>query len=266
MNAWLKHLNVEISGPDSAEPVLLIHGWGSNAGLMRSLATALNDAYKVYNIDLPGHGSTPIPPEPWGIPEFAELVAAFISETIKQPAHIVGHSNGGRISLYMASDTKLATHIRSMALISPSGIKPLRTAKFYVKRGIAATLKVPINLLPGWLRDYGHDWLRHTLIWRMLGSSDYSQLDGVMREVFVKTVNCHLDDRLHHINKPTLLFWGTADTAISRYQMDVLNREIAGSELVTLEGASHYGYLDQPAIVNDALRSFLDRETVSPAV
>ncbi len=91
----------------------------------------------------------------------------------------------------------------------------------------------------------------------MLGSSDYSQLQGVMREVFVKTVNCLLDDQIHHIKTPTLLFWGTEDTAISRYQMDVMTREIQGSEFIPLEGAGHYGYIDQPAIVNEGIRHFL---------
>ncbi len=261
MDAWVKNLNVETYGPEDGEPVLLLHGWGSNAGLMRPLAFALQDAYRVYNIDLPGHGQSPVPPEPWGIPEHAQLVEAFINQVIGQAPHFVGHSNGGRISLYMASDPDLQKHIQSLSLISPSGVKPRRTMKYHFKKTLASSLKAPFRLFPSKLRNYGLDWLRHTLIWRMLGSSDYSQLKGVMREVFVKTVNCLLDDRLNLIDKPTLLFWGTEDTAISRHQMDVLLHQIKGSELVPLEGAGHYGHLDQPAIVTGGLRHFLDHLT-----
>ena len=257
MDNWVKKLHSEVSGPEGAAPVLLLHGWGSNAGLMRPLATALQDAYRVYNIDLPGHGQTPIPPAPWGVPEHAALVQAFMDQQIGQPVHVVGHSNGGRISLYMAGDTEMAKRIHSLALVSPSGVVPKRTFKYHFKKGLATTLKAPFNLFPGKLQEYGLDWLRHTLIWRMLGSSDYSQLQGVMREVFVKTVNCYVEDRLRAIDKPTLLFWGTQDTAISRYQMDILAKTIAGSELVSLEGASHYGYLDAPGIVVPKLREFL---------
>ena len=259
MLSWLKNLHFETYGDAGAPPLLLMHGWGSNASLMRPIAQALKDQFHIYNIDLPGHGNTPPPPTAWGVPEHAELVQAFIKEEIGQSVHIVGHSNGGRISFLMASDPKMAKNINSLSLISPSGVKPQRTMKYHVKRGIANTLKAPMKLLPGALHDYGQDWLRHTLIWRMLGSSDYSQLQGVMREVFVKTVNCHLEDRLHLIKTPTLLFWGTEDTAISRYQMDIMLSEIKGSELITLEGASHYGYIDQPAIVNEGIRHFLSQ-------
>ncbi len=265
MQSWVKNLYIERSGPETAPPVLVLHGWGSNAGLMRPLVTALQDTYHVFNVDMPGHGQTPVPPTAWGIPEHAELVQALINEEIGQPVHVVGHSNGGRISLYMASRPKTAGLIRTLSLISPSGVTPKRSAKYYVKRGIASTLKAPLNLLPGSLKAYGNDWLRHTLIWRMLGSSDYSQLQGVMREVFVKTVNCHIDEDLSEITAPTLLFWGTEDTAISRYQMDYMIAHIPGSELVTLDGATHYGYLDQPQIVTAGIRHFLSLHAhVSP--
>lgn len=257
MENWVKNLNIEVTGPEAATPVLLLHGWGSNAGLMRPLATALQDIYRVYNVDLPGHGQTPVPPEPWGVPEHAALVQAVIDKKIGQATHVVGHSNGGRISLYMAGDAALSKSIHSLTLISPSGVVPKRTLKYHFKKGLATTLKAPFQLFPGRLQDYGLDWLRHTLVWQMLGSSDYSQLQGVMRKVFVKTVNCYVEDRLERINQPTLLFWGTNDTAISKYQMDVLNRTIAGSELIPLPDASHYGYLDTPGIVIPKLRDFL---------
>ncbi len=266
MQSWVKNLYIEQSGPETAPPVLVLHGWGSNAGLMRPLVTALQDKYHVFNVDLPGHGQTPLPPAPWGVPEHAALVQELIKQEIGQPVHIIGHSNGGRISLYMASRPESAGLVRTLSLISPSGVTPKRSAKYYFKRGVASTLKAPLKLLPGKLNGYGNDWVRHTLIWRMLGSSDYSQLQGVMREVFVKTVNCHLDDVLSRIKAPTLLFRGSEDTAISQYQMDVMVARIQGSELVTLEGAAHYGHLDQPQIVTGGIRHFLELHTPDVAL
>ncbi len=78
-----------------------------------------------------------------------------------------------------------------------------------------------------------------------------------MREVFVKTVNCHLGDRLQTIQAPALLLWGDKDTAISRYQMNVMERNIPNSQFICLEDASHYGHLDEPQAVNAHLRHFL---------
>ncbi len=255
-----EQLHLETSGPEAGAPVLLLHGWGSSAQLMRPVAEALHDRYRVYNLDLPGHGLSPPPPAPWGVPEHAALVRRLLEERIAAPTVLVGHSNGGRIALFLASEPDPSPLIRSLVLVSPSGILPRRTWTYYVRKNLAAALKAPFRLLPQPLRAYGLDWLRHSLLWRALGSSDYSALDGVMRETFVKTVNCYLDDRVERIRVPVLLCWGDRDEAVPRRQMQVLEDRIPDAGLVVLEGAGHYGYLDDPAMFVAATRYFLEHD------
>ena len=261
--AWIDHMHVELAGPEDGIPVVLLHGWGSNASLMRVLAQGIQEVYRVHNVDLPGHGATPPPPEPWGVPEYAELVGAYIQKNIGQPVHVVGHSNGGRISMFMASEDRFKECIKSLSLISPSGIRRKRSLKYYFKKAAATVLKAPFQPLPAPLKEYGLDWLRHSLFWRMLGSSDYRSLTGVMRGTFVKTVNFYVEDRLDRIDVPTLLFWGTNDEMISRQQMEHLEQHISGSALIELEGAGHYGHLDQPGNVVPPIRHFLEHLPVS---
>lgn len=225
---------------------------------MRPLAEGLDDAYRTHALDLPGHGASPPPPEPWGVPEHAELVHAYIQGEIGMTTSVIGHSNGGRIALYMASTSQWADAIERLALISPSGVQPERSWGYSLRSSIASVLKAPVQILPEPFRAPAEDWLRHSLLWRMLGSSDYNALQGVMRETFVKTVNYHLDGALSRIEVPTLLFWGTEDEAVSRRQMDVLESSIDDCGLVELEGAGHYGHLDQPTSVLSSLRYFLE--------
>jgi pimeloyl-ACP methyl ester carboxylesterase len=255
--AWVSHLQIERSGPEDADSVVLLHGWGSSASLMRPLALPLAATYHVLSPDLPGHGATPPPPEPWGVPEHARLVAALLVSEGLQRVTIIGHSNGGRIALYMASDPEFAPLIERIVLISPSGIHPTRSAGYYLRSGIARALKAPMALLPLRLRLIGMDWLRHTWVWPLLGSSDFRQLHGVMRETFVKTVNCYLEDRLGLITVPVLVLWGTEDDAISRTQMTTLVAGLPNATLVPLPGAGHYGYLDKPALATEAIACFL---------
>jgi pimeloyl-ACP methyl ester carboxylesterase len=251
---------VETDGPSTGDPLLVLHGWGSNAQLMRPIASAFSDSHRVCNVDLPGHGHSPPPPEPsWGVPEHAALVAELIEAQLGGgPVTIIGHSNGGRIALYMASDPEYAGLIDRLVLISPSGITPTRPWSTRLKSGLAKTLKAPFEPLPDALRDPAMDWLRHSLVWRALGSSDYNALQGVMRATFVKTVNHHVDDRVHRIDVPTLLFWGDEDTAVSRQQMETLEQSIPDAGLVVLGGAGHYGHLDDPTTVITATCHFLD--------
>lgn len=240
----LAKLNVEVAGSNNSQPVLLLHGWGSNAANMRVISDALHESYRIYNIDLPGHGLTPPPAAPMDLNDHARLIFHFIRERIGTQVTIIGHSNGGRIALYLASDPEMKQLIRSLILISPSGVEPERSAGFYIRKYIAQILKAPFEILPGRLREFSLDWLRHSLVWRLLGSSDYRALEGVMRDTFVRLVTHHVDDRLGYIDAPTLLVWGTHDSAISMRQMRILEEKISDAGLVTLEGAGHYGYLD----------------------
>ena len=256
-----EHLNLEVSGPEGGEPVVLLHGWGSSAELMRPIARALSDVWRVYNVDLPGHGHSPAPPAPWGVPEHAGLVQRLIAERTDRSVTLVGHSNGGRIALYMASEPSMAHLVRRLVLIAPSGITPLRTRGYYFRRSLAQTLKAPFDLLPPEFREPGLDWLRHSLAWRALGSSDYRALDGVMRGTLVKTVNCHVDERIARIDVPCLVFWGDQDEAISRHQMDVLENRIPDAGLVVLPGAGHYAFLDAPDVFIAATRYLLEEGT-----
>lgn len=251
-------LYVEESGPSTGDAVLLLHGWGSSAENMRVIARALEDEYRIINVDLPGHGHSPAPEAGIGVPEHAALVADLIRHRIGPPVTIIGHSNGGRIALYMASEPAYQPLIRRLLLISPSGITPKRSPSYHAKRAIARVLKAPFEILPGRLREFGLDWLRHSLVWRALGSSDYRRLKGSMRETFVKTVSHHLDNQVDRIRVPTLLVWGSRDTAVSRRQMDILESRIPDAGLLVLPEAGHYGYLDDFDTFIGGARYFLE--------
>jgi pimeloyl-ACP methyl ester carboxylesterase len=258
VEAFAPRMHVELGGTEGAPPLLVLHGWGSSAAIMRGAVAALADGWRTHSLDLPGHGRTPPPPSPWGVPEYAALVAHYVRRTGIGPLPVLGHSNGGRIALYMAAEAATADLFTRLALVSPSGIRRRPTPAALLRRAWAGLLKAPFRLLPdGPLRRRGLEWVRSTIYWRLIASADYLQAAGAMRETFVKTVNFHVGDRLSGVRQPVLVMWGDRDRDVVRAQVDRLVEGLPDARLVVLPGAGHYGFIDAPAAYAAAVRSFL---------
>ena len=261
--AFAPRMHADVRGSDGAPPVLLLHGWGSSAALMEAAGRPLAETHRLHALDLPGHGRTPAPPRlpdgrAWGVPEYAALVAHYIREHDLAPVPVVGHSNGGRIALTMATDDAMAGLISKMVLVSPSGVTPPRSLGYHLRKAYVAGLKAPFRLFPaGPARDRGLAWLRTTVYWHLVSSGDYAAASDAMRETFVRTVTHLLDSRLALVRVPTLVVWGDADTDIVRAQVETLARDIPDAGLLVLPGAGHYGYLDAYPTYAAAVVAFL---------
>lgn len=259
----LERLRVRARGPEDRPVLLFLHGWGSSLDDLESLALPLSDEFRTISLDLPGHGASPPPDTPWGIPEFARLVDRFLRSREPTPVTVVGHSNGGRIALYMASRAPHEELIGRLVLIAPSGITPPRSIGYYLRSWTASLARAPFRLFPEPYRSRGVDWLRTTRLWQKLGSSDYRAAEGVMRETFVRTVTHHLDEEVDGVDVPTLIFWGENDPAIDRVQVETLEDRIPDAGLVVLENAGHFAHIDRTATCLSAIRHFL-AHTPSP--
>ena len=63
-----------ISLGEGPETVLILQGWGTNAGLYQGLAAHLAGRMRVILPELPGFGETPEPPAPWDAADYAGFV------------------------------------------------------------------------------------------------------------------------------------------------------------------------------------------------
>lgn len=93
--------------------------------------------------------------------------------------------------------------------------------------------------------------------YKKFGSDDYQDSSGIMRKILVKLVNENLKPLLKDIKAPTLLIWGDEDEATPLYMGKIMEREIADSGLVVLEGTGHYSYLEDYHKFRAVIRAFL---------
>ncbi len=239
MYTTIDGLRVQYDVRGEGDPVLLLHGWGASIEAMRPIADAVVGlGMRAISLDFPGFGKSDAPQKPWGVPEYARFTRAFIREMGLEGADVVCHSFGGRITIYLASEEPEL--FRRLVLVDAAGIRPKRGLKWYVR---TFTYKLGKRLARiGWVDR----WLHLSERQKNAGSEDYKALGSdLMRGIFVKVVNLDLTDRLPHIQNPTLLIWGTEDTATPLYMGQLMEKCIPDAGLVTLEGAGHFSYADQ---------------------
>lgn len=239
-------------GPD----VLVLHGWGANIESVTPIVTGLRHVARVLVVDLPGFGQSDLPPEPWGVADYANWVLALLERFALDRVSLVGHSNGGRMAIHVAAHHP--QRVSRLLLVDAAGIRPKRTAKYYAKVYSAKTVK---HLAPH-LGAVGRRMQQR--IAARVASSDYAAA-GAMRPTFVRLVNEDLTPLLPAIKAPTLLIWGEHDNATPLADGQQMEQMIDDSALIVFAGAGHFSYLDDQARFAAIASNFLADTATAPA-
>lgn len=225
-------------GNSKGKDVVLLHGWGQNIEMMKPLGDNLED-YHITIIDFPGFGESSEPSSALTIFNYVEILEEFLeSLNIKNPI-VIGHSFGGRVAILYASRN---TTSKLVLFGSPCVRHERKSAKESLLKGLK---KLPgMNSLGEYMKKY-------------IGSEDYRKASPVMRETLVNTINVDLSSYAKKINCPTLLIWGTNDTAAPIEEAKELESLLLDGALIELPGCTHYAYLEALPQVINILNNFL---------
>jgi pimeloyl-ACP methyl ester carboxylesterase len=221
-----------------ATPIVMLHGWGASSRLMWGAALALARlGWKCCVPDLPGFGESAAPPTAWGVAEYAQFVLDYMDAVGVGRAHLIGHSFGGRLAIYLGANEP--QRVEKVVLCNSAGIrKPpsgglrlrlYKAARTALQRLGAARLAAALQ----------------TAYNNRYGSPDFRAASGVMRETLVRVVNQDLSDTALRLNQQTLLFWGDQDTDTPLWMGQKLEKLIPDAGLIVFEGAGHYSYLER---------------------
>lgn len=233
-------------------PIVLLHGWGTSLRLYDDVVTYLKENFKVYTLDFPGFGQSEDPSEIWSVYDYADMTEAFLNEMdIKAPI-LMGHSFGGRISIILGARIE----VNKIILVDAAGIKPSRGMNYYRKVYFYKTMKI-LEKFPGVRPLFGDliDAYKYKA-----GSSDYKSASPIMRQVLSKVVNDDLQSHLPKITAPTLLIWGSEDTATPVSDGRIMEEKINDAALIVFEGAGHYSYLEKPHDFKAIVTSFVKED------
>ncbi len=225
----------QVLGRADAPPVLLLHGWGGSLESLSGVAAALSArGFQTHALDLPGFGRAALPPEAWGVPEYARWLVAYLDCAELERVDLIGHSFGGRLAIVLAAD--FPERVGKLALTSSAGVLSPPTARDQLIRAGKALLRLP--LLRALEQPMRH-WARAAL-----GSDDLKSA-GALEPIFRRVVAQDLLPYAARIAAPTLLIWGDQDRATPLWQAHKLEQTIPDAGLVVFEGVGHFAYQER---------------------
>lgn len=226
-------INYEVEG--EGKNVIILHGWLASLETMKPIANHLKNHFKVYNVDIIGFGKSDLPQKPMYTNDFGDFLYNFINTLKIDNPILIGHSNGGRTILNFAG--RQLGEINKIVLIDSAGIKPKRKLSYYIKVYTFKTLK---KMLPNTKTTKE---VREKILGKF-GSTDYKNSPEVLRKTMSNIINEDMRESFPNIKAPTLLVWGTNDTATPIRDAKIMEKLIPNAGLVSYEGAGHFSYLD----------------------
>lgn len=230
------NINYKIIG--DGDLVVLLHGWGQNIEMMQPLVRGLKNK-KVLIIDLPGFGKSSEPKSIWSIEDYADFVNKIVNNLGYNKCSIIGHSFGGKIGLVYASKYDVD---KLILLASPYKVEIKKESlKLKVLKKVK---KFPI------LNKAVEFAKKH------MGSTDYRNASGIMRDILVKHVNNDITESVKKIKCPVLIIWGDNDVTVDKSNAYELESLIKDAGVVILPG-THYAYLENINQVIRIIKNFI---------
>ena len=249
-------LNVVTAHGGNGTPVVLIHGFGADAGSWMFNQEVLADGRDVHAIDLPSHGGSEVTSECVDVASMASALADSITAVAPDGAYLVGHSLGGRVALRLATMPDL--NVKSLSLIAPVGLGDEINHDF-VDQFIAADRRRPMKAVLQMLMA-DSDAVTSEMIERTLS---FKRIDGVSAalqaiadaSLGVDTIAQNIDTDLAAVNCPVLVIWGKQDQVLPASSADRIRDR---ARVVLIDDAGHMPQMETSAEVNEALADFID--------
>jgi len=251
--------------------IVLIHGWSGFSEYWLPGISALASQYRVYALDLVGHGRSDKPPRAsYRASDLAHFVKEFIVTLNLERASLVGHSLGGAIALQFA--LQFPDLLDGLVLVDSAGLgKELpfllrltsipRLGELLWRRPSRRALALGQRMQvadPAVITD---EWL--DFVYQLAAQPD-------LRLALLKTLRgmCNLFGQrsdfvtpivtgLASIRCPTLVMWGQHDRIIPVTHAQVAVKGIPNTRLQVFAHCGHCPMLEQPHAFNQAMQEFL---------
>jgi pimeloyl-ACP methyl ester carboxylesterase len=251
--------HVNACGPQSAPPLVLLHGFCFSSTMWHPNVADLSRAYRIYALDTMGDSGRSVCTRPLvQLSDFVDWLSDVFDELQIERAHVAGMSYGGFLALNLARCAP--QRVMKLILLAPAAsFLPLVT-QFYL-RGMAASFFPIRPLILSMAR-----WMSTLPV--VDGEPAIEQFVMTMRHFRIGvtvTPRVYTDDELRQIKAPTLLLIGEREVIYD--PQAALKRALALMPNIQghiVPGASHALTWDRSEVVNARMLEFLGREAGAP--
>jgi proline iminopeptidase len=268
-----------VGGNDDAVPLLCLHGGPGFTHYYLEPLEALAEHRRVIFYDQLGCGRSDRPDDLslWTVDRFVEELAQVREALHLDRLHLFGSSWGGMLAMQYVLDRRPdlvsltlcgspASMIRWVAdceeLLAEETPETRRVIREHEANGFTACPEYQAAIL-GFYRKHVcrlDPWpagLERS--YAEAGFDVYTTMNGPSEFTVTGTLKTwDIMDRLPEITVPALLVGGRYDECTPGHLAD-MHARMAGSELVTIEDASHLCFAEQPAEFNRVINTFLER-------
>jgi len=255
------HCVIEGEGPW----LTLSHSLACDLSMWDAQAALLARRFKVLRFDTRGHGRSSAPAGPYTLEQMAEDLHGLFGALGIRQTHFVGLSMGG-----MIGETYALEHpgvFRSMVLADTTSRRPPEAAEMWGERIRIAQTQGMEALVASTLARW------FTEPFRKARPEVMARIGEVIRNTPVAgfcgccaaIAQVDVLERLKEIACPALVMVGDQDHGTPPEMAVQIQRNLRGSELITIASAAHISNVEQPEAFNAAMLAFLERVSAAAA-
>ncbi len=244
------------------EPVVLLHGLFGSGGNLGALSRALRDHYRVFSVDLPGHGASPVP-EPFDLAGMAASLTAWLDEQGIETARFVGHSLGGKVAMELALSAPDRASALVIADIAPVDYPPGHDGVF---AGLFAVAEAGCTS-----REQAHALLSEHVaepgVVEFLLSDLRRDEAGVLRwRLALNDLHAAYPDLARapaggrSYPGPVLFIKGGDSNYLRESQRPVIEALFPAASVRVIPDTGHWLHVEKPDVFNSIVRRFLDAQ------
>lgn len=250
-------------------PLLLIAGTGLNGEAWRMFQVpGLSRAHRVIVFDHRGTGRSDRPDGDYATRQFAaDAIAVLDAAGAREPAHVLGHSMGGRVAQWLAIDHPERVRTLVLAASGAGQMSPdqpairgiaLREAEGLIRHGYPAYLEHHLRS-PFWFVRPDPDIVQR--MYATMSGEFETELHAYLLHVLARMQH-QTTELLDRIAVPTLVIVGQRDDVAHGSSSHVessrhLAQHIRGAQYVEVADAAHGLFWERPETVNRIVLDFL---------